>query len=114
MSITATATTFTKLRNGSWGVKGTGLAAGRIVGVAKRDGSHSNVTIDKVIWTDGKVQIASIKQAGTRTATATRYTRPTGHSCECCGAPNARYARDMSGIGGYACRTCNDGALSFC
>ena len=55
MSITATATTFTKLRNGSWGVKGTGLAAGRIVGVAKRDGSHSNVTIDKVIWTDGKV-----------------------------------------------------------
>ena len=114
MSITATATTFTKLRNGSWGVKGTGLAAGRIVGVAKRDGSHSNVTIDKVIWTDGKVQIASIKQAGTRTATATRYTRPTGHSCECCGAPNARYARDMSGIGGYACRSCNDGALSFC
>ena len=112
MSITAT--TFTKLRNGSWGVKGTGLAAGRIVGVAKRDGSHSNVTIDKVIWTDGKVQIASIKQAGTRTATATRYTRPTGHSCECCGAPNARYARDLSGIGGYACRTCNDGALSFC
>ena len=114
MSITATATTFTKLRNGSWGVKGTGLAAGRIVGVAKRDGSHSNVTIDKVIWTDGKVQIASIKQAGTRTTTATRYTRPAGRSCECCGAPNARYARDMSGIGGYACRTCNDGALSFC
>ena len=114
MSITATATTFTKLRNGSWGVKGTGLAAGRIVGVAKRDGSHSNVTIDKVIWTDGKVQIASIKQAGTRTATAARYSRPAGHSCECCGAPNARYARDMSGIGGYACRTCNDGTLSFC
>ena len=114
MSITATATTFTKLRNGSWGVKGTGLAAGRIVGVAKRDGSHSNVTIDKVIWTDGKVQIASIKQAGTRTATAARYSRPAGHSCECCGAPNARYARDMSGIGGYACRSCNDGALSFC
>ena len=114
MSITATATTFTKLRNGSWGVKGTGLAAGRIVGVAKRDGSHSNVTIDKVIWTDGKVQIASIKQAGTRTATAARYSRPAGHSCECCGAPNARYARDLSGIGGYACRTCNDGALSFC
>ena len=114
MSITATATTFTKLRNGSWGVKGTGLAAGRIVGVAKRDGSHSNVTIDKVIWTDGKVQIASIKQAGTRTATAARYSRPAGHSCECCGAPNARYARDMSGIGGYACHSCNDGALSFC
>ena len=76
MSITATATTFTRLRNGSWGVKGTGLAAGRIVGVAKRDGSHSNVTIDKVIWTDGKVQIASIKQSANRTATATRYTRP--------------------------------------
>ena len=114
MSITATATTFTKLRNGSWGVKGTGLAAGRIVGVAKRDGSHSNVTIDKVIWTDGKVQIASIKQAGTRTATAARYSRPAGHSCECCGAPNARYARDMSGIGGYACHSCNDGTLSFC
>ena len=74
MSITATATTFTKLRNGSWGVKGTGLAAGRIVGVAKRDGSHSNVTIDKVIWTDGKVQIASIKSD--RAATAARYSRP--------------------------------------
>ena len=112
MSITATATTFTKLRNGSWGVKGTCLAAGRIVGVAKRDGSHSNVTIDKVIWTDGKVQIASIKSD--RAATAARYSRPAGHSCECCGAPNARYARDLSGIGGYACRTCNDGALSFC
>ena len=58
------------------------------------------------------MQIANIKSD--RAATATRYTRPAGHSCECCGAPNARYARDMSGIGGYACRSCNDGALSFC
>ena len=113
MSITATATTFTKLRNGSWGVKGTGLAAGRIVGVAKRDGSISNVTIDKVIWTDGKVQIASIKQGAGRTA-STHAARPAGHACECCGAPRAHYARDLSGIGGYACRSCDDGSLSFC
>ena len=105
-------TTFTKLRSGNWGVRGVGLTAGLAVGVAKRDGSISNVTIDKVIWTDGKVQIASIKTD--RAATAARYSRPAGHSCECCGAPNARYARDLSGIGGYACRTCIDGALSFC
>ena len=113
MSTITTQTSFTKLRNGSWGIKGSGLRAGLVVGVVKRDGSTSNVTVDRIVWDGGNVQIASIKQGAGRTA-STHAARPAGHSCECCGAPNARYARDLSGIGGYACRSCNDGTLSFC
>ena len=114
MSTITTQTSFTKLRNGSWGIKGTGLRAGLVVGVVKRDGSTSNVTVDRIVWDGGNVQIASIKQSATRTATAATYSRPAGHSCECCGTPRAHYARDLSGIGGYACNRCDDGSLSFC
>ena len=36
-----------------------------------------------------------------------------GRRCEVCGASVAHFTHDLSGIGGYACRRCDDGSLSF-
>ena len=74
-NITATAT-FTKLRNGSWGVKGHGLMAGQVAFVAKRDGARKQVRIDKIIWTgeDG-TQIASIVATDNHTQSRGQYQR---------------------------------------
>ena len=96
MSITATATTFTKLRNGSWGVKGYDLRGGSVVYVTKRSGEIQAVTVDRVMWSDHTgLAIASI--VSDRPASARRSTRrscPTGGNCSSfgngrsCGAPD--------------------------
>jgi len=58
------ATSFTKLKNGDWGVRTDGSAAvGQSVVVAKRDGSSSTVIVTKVLWTDGKVSLCAISRA---------------------------------------------------
>lgn len=41
-------------------------------------------------------------------------TRTNDGTCESCGRRGAHWATDMSGISGYACRTCDDGSLSLC
>lgn len=123
-------TSWIKLRNGSWGCKGYGLKVGATATVTRRDGSTSEVRIDKVVWTgDNGLSIAACTTIGerrpaTRTATsATRTTAvrsnrtayPPARRCEDCGSTRGvHWATDMSGIGGYACRSCDDGTLSFC
>lgn len=45
---------FTKLKTGQWGVRivgGTSVEVGQNVDVAKRDGSTSSVTVERVAWT---------------------------------------------------------------
>jgi hypothetical protein len=86
---------WTKLRDGSWGIKGAGLTAGSTQRVAKRNGEVSLVTVDRVLWTDGTVAIATV-HAGLRDA-----------QCEECGHGPARYTRrDSSGIVGQVCGRC--------
>lgn len=45
--------------------------------------------------------------------TKTRTSHGASQRCAECGRPGARMTHDMSGIGGYACRRCDDGSLSF-
>lgn len=56
--------TYTKLRSGSWGIRSTSkIEAGQSVTVTKKSGETKLETIDRVIWTDGKVWLASISPA---------------------------------------------------
>ena len=58
---TASQVTFKKLRDGTWGVQGQGLQAGKTVTVVKKSGETSTATIGKVLFTgkDG-YQIATL------------------------------------------------------
>ena len=114
MSTTATTQiTWTKLRNGSWGIKGFDLTEGGQVTVTKKSGETKTATVGKVLstGTDG-MSIATVATAAHSRST---YTRPTSsHRCEECGRSGAHAARDSSGISGWLCNSCDDGSASFC
>lgn len=67
-------TTFTKLRDGSWGVRGYGLTEGQRVTVTKRSGETSTGTVGEIVFTatDG-VTIARFEAE--RAVFASRYAR---------------------------------------
>jgi len=54
---------FTKLRSGDWGVRGSGPAPrqGERVTVTKRDGTVKTMTVQKVVWQDGSAWIAAVE-----------------------------------------------------
>jgi hypothetical protein len=43
-------TTYAKLRNGSWGLKGLNLSDGALVTVVKRDGSSKSERVGRILW----------------------------------------------------------------
>lgn len=49
--MTTTTISFTKLRDGSWGVRGHGLTEGQQVTVTKKSGGTSTGTVGKVLFT---------------------------------------------------------------
>jgi hypothetical protein len=57
-----TMTTYTKLKDGTWGIRGEGLIAGKSVTVVKKSGEQRVETVTHIIWTgvDG-TQVASIQ-----------------------------------------------------
>jgi len=54
--------TYTKLKSGDWGIRieGGKPESGSSITVSKRDGSSKIESIDKVLWSDGKVSLCSI------------------------------------------------------
>lgn len=60
-----TMTTYTKLRNGTWGIRGDAdtVKVARVVNVHKRSGETKLETVDRIVWTDGTTAIAAIKPA---------------------------------------------------
>jgi len=52
---------FTRLRNGSWGVRGPAedVYEGNEVTVVRRDGGSVAVTVGRIVWTDGVVTLAN-------------------------------------------------------
>lgn len=55
------ATTFTKLKDGTWGLRGPGLVEGQQVWVEKRDCARPvPKTVGKVLWTGNGISIATI------------------------------------------------------
>lgn len=90
--------TFTKLKDGSWGLRVTGSAkAGDSVTVTKKDGSKSTKKISRIVWSGNGAHIAEMYERDR--AEAERYHRDSDHSARFALArANAfRYSRDASG-----------------
>ena len=71
MTTTTSTITYTKLRDGSWGLRGHGLTAGATVRVTKRDGSSKTETVGRVLWTGDGVSLATIAGGGGSTRRST-------------------------------------------
>lgn len=88
--------TYTKLRDGSWGIKVQGSAkAGQAITVTKRDGGTKTETVEKVVWSGEGVAICSVVETrrasssssgGRRNAHSNGSRPPAGMiECEECG-----------------------------
>ncbi len=56
-----TSGTYTRLRDGSWGVRANGpVKVGETVDVVRKDGRTNPEQVARVVWTDGAVSICSI------------------------------------------------------
>jgi hypothetical protein len=81
-------TTYTKLRDGSWGIKVQGTAsAGQTVTVTKRDGSSKAETVARVLWAGDGVAICSVANKGASSGRSGYSGRRSGgrYECEECG-----------------------------
>jgi len=74
--------TYTKLKDGSWGVRSTrSLAAGSTVVVAKRDGTLKVETVARVVWTGNGVWLCSLCASSASPAPRRQSGARTGCSC---------------------------------
>jgi len=77
-------TTYTKLRSGQWGIRAEGpVKSGQTVTVQTKAGAQKTETVDRVIWTDGKVTLASVRASGRPQSRGNGYAREYGE-CEAC------------------------------
>ena len=94
------ATTYTKLRNGDWGLRGTNLCVGQTVTVSKRDGSTKSETVGRVLWSgeDGAC-LATVA----REQSAPRHSQPR-RGWAPCGYPGCSpdYCDECDGEGRWA------------
>jgi hypothetical protein len=88
------AATYTKLQNGSWGVRASGkLTDGATVVVSKKDGSTKTETVEKVLWsgkdqkTGAIVSLCAIERdngGGSRYSGRRRYRDDDQCTCPAC------------------------------
>ena len=88
-------TTYTKLNNGSWGVRVRGTAAkGQKVTVTKKDGTTKIETVSAVLWSGDGVTLcaiapsapsaaAGVVRSAFKKSSTSRRLRP-GMECPCC------------------------------
>jgi len=77
---------YTKLRNGSWGVRVDGAARpGQVVTVKTKAGEVKTETVDRVIWKGDSVSICSIVSKSTRHERGAHHERGVGMVCDECG-----------------------------
>ncbi len=61
MTTTTTTATYTKLNDGSWGIRVSGpVKVGDFLTVSKRDGSAKQETVKAVLWTKDSVSLCSV------------------------------------------------------
>lgn len=99
---------YTKLRDGSWGLRAPGqVAEGSIVTVRKRDGETKVERVARVLWTgkdkDGTlVSLCAINQTSRSSNGSDR-----SEMCADCGqSRGVVMCQDSSGISGMCCRKC--------
>ena len=70
------ALSFSKLKTGAWGIRGTGITIGVPLVVTKRDGSTTRAVASRILWTgeDG-TQLAAVAEIPRRGASYQRQRR---------------------------------------
>jgi hypothetical protein len=81
--------TWTRLRDGSWGVRGENLVPGNPVVVTRKDGTRSTVTVGEIVWVGHSVGqdnlvLATVEVTRPRKATPRPAPRPQSFGCEAC------------------------------
>lgn len=87
----STQVTCTKLRDGSWGLRGANLTPGATVTVAKKSGETKTETVGRVLWTGNGVSLATI--AGSMGERDAMGRTSTGRKCIACGHVEQRNSR---------------------
>lgn len=102
---TTNSASFTKLRDGSWGVRLSGSAPqrGQVLAVARKDGTVTMVTVERVIWSGNGAHLCAIAQERLQRAAAPRPSRgPRSGRCRECGGAlvSVPHHRAMGGLCG--------------
>jgi hypothetical protein len=97
--------TYTKLRDGSWGIKGQGVQEGQTVLVTKRSGENVHERVGKILWQGSDGTVIATLASGASVSTARRTAKAmfassrkacrTGGNCSSFGSGNS--------CGGYDC-----------
>ena len=95
-------TTYSKLKDGSWGVRGSvaEVVAGASVTVNKKSGESKTETVGRVLWTDGELALATIAaSSSSKSYSPSRKTRAckTGGNCSSFGSGRSCGAHDCDG-----------------
>jgi hypothetical protein len=101
-----TIATWTKLKNGDWGLRisgGAPVRPGMTVVAVSRDGRKSDVAVSRVVWSGNGVTIAAVRGQGEGRSQGHEQHRRSGGwgRCEACGH-SAHECADLD----CACRTC--------
>ena len=100
--MSTTTTTYTKLKDGSWGIRVPGQARkGQEYSVSKRDGTSKRETIRAVLWTGTDKSGATVSLCAIGTSRGTSVGGG-DRRCKSCGGPvvDAPHHRAMSGYCG--------------
>lgn len=96
--------TWTKLRDGTWGLRGAGLVRGQLVTVTKKNGESERVTVGEVLWTGQGVALARASGGASKASTGARSAGTRRGGCRGCGGPIV-HAREHRAMEGY-CGSC--------
>lgn len=101
---TTTTATYTKLRDGSWGVRApAGVTVGQTITVVKKSGESKTETIAHVVWEGNGVALCKIEPTARSTSTSRPVVRSSSSGrCRGCRGPivNASHHRAMEGYCG--------------
>lgn len=103
-------TTYTKLRDGSWGVRApSGTKAGDLITVTKRDGSTKPERVERVLWQGDGIALCSIAPSAPSSSSSggsRYYARSSGSGARrkaCVSDGNCSSFGNGRSCGGYDC-----------
>lgn len=77
--------TYTKLKNGEWGIRIEGsVSVGQFVPVKKKDGTINGETVAAVLWSSGGVSVCSIATSKKSTSKKSAWPRKNRVGSGCC------------------------------
>lgn len=98
MSTTTNEINYTKLKDGSWGLRGPGLTEGTSVRVTKRSGQTKTETVGHVVWKGNGVSVARIASRNGSSSSRRAYSRRSS-----AGAYGAEYCGGTCPVNGHRC-----------